>query len=300
MDQAQPNRSCARSGADQVQLNRSSALFARPTMICAFLIAGCAATSYLDPAGPVYQGQFAATVSPAIAAPIATDTLRVVSFNIAFAIEIDSALAVLRNEPSLQRPDVLALQEMDVPGVERIARALQLNYVYFPSGLHPKYDRDFGCAVLSPWPLTEARKMVMPHRARITGLQRVVTVVTLQRGARRLRVYSVHLPSPMGISSASRQDQIDLLVTDASSSPDPVVIAGDFNSEDAGEAFVRAGFVWPTRDLQATTRALGVGFRYDHVIARGLRAAPDPAAGVVLDNRQASDHCPIWAVLLPE
>jgi endonuclease/exonuclease/phosphatase family metal-dependent hydrolase len=266
----------------------------------AFLCAGCTATSYLDAAGPVYSGRFAAAAAQPAAAPSHNTPLRVVSFNIAFAIEIDSALAVLRNEPELQRPDILALQEMDAPSVERIARTLQLDYVYFPSGLHPKYDRDFGCAVLSPWPLTEARKIVMPHRSRITGLQRVVTVVTLQRGAGRWRVYSVHLPSPMGISGTSRRDEIDLLVKDASSSPDPVIIAGDFNSEEAGEAFVGAGFVWPTRDLPATVRALGVGFRYDHVLARGLRPAPDPAAGVVLDNRQASDHCPIWAVLVPE
>ncbi len=267
--------------------------------IVATTLAGCAATSYLDPDGPRYVGQWA-PVDSVRAAPARTAPLRIVSFNIAFAVEIDSALVVLRSEPALQRPDILALQEMDAPGVERIAHALQLNSVYFPSGLHPRYGRDFGCAVLSPWPLVEARKIVLPHRARITGLQRVVTVVTLQRGADRLRVYSVHLPSPMGISAASRRDQIDLLMTDASGSPDPVIIAGDFNTEEAGEAFVRAGFVWPTRDLQATTRAFGVGFRYDHVLARGLRAAPDHAAGVVLDNRHASDHCPIWAVLVPE
>ncbi|HZL85928.1 MAG TPA: endonuclease/exonuclease/phosphatase family protein [Candidatus Krumholzibacteria bacterium] len=266
----------------------------------AFLCAGCAATNYLDAAGPVYRGRFAAAAARPAAAPSPKAPLRVVSFNIAFAIEIDSALAVLRHEPDLQRPDILALQEMDAPSVERIARALQLDYVYFPSGFHPKYDRDFGCAVLSPWPLIEARKIVMPHRSRITGLQRVVTVVTLQRGAGRWRVYSVHLPSPVGISGESRREEIDLLVKDASSSPDPVIIAGDFNSEDAGEAFVRAGFVWPTREIPATVRALGVGFRYDHVLARGLRPAPAPAAGVVLDNRQASDHCPIWAVLVPE
>ena len=259
--------------------------------------AACAtATNYLDPKGPLHE--FRREGEPP-AAPGSTP-IRVVSFNIEHAIEIDGALSVLREVEPLRHPDVLALQEMDAPGTERIARALGMNAVYFPSGVHPKHDRDFGCAVLSPWPLTEARKIVMPHRARITGLQRVVTVVTLQRGGGRWRVYSVHLPSPMGISPTSRREEIDLLVKDASSSPDPVILAGDFNSEEAGEAFVRAGFVWPTRDLPATVRALGVGFRYDHVLARGLRPAPDPAAGVVLDNRQASDHCPIWAVLVPE
>ena len=231
--------------------------------------------------------------------------MRVVSFNIAYAVHIDRALEVLRGNEALRDPDVLALQEMDAPGTERIATALGMNAVYFPSGVHPKYDRDFGCAVLSPWPLENARKLVLPHGARGSGLRRSATVATLVRGTQRIRVYSLHLPSPLAISGGSRREQLRVLAADAATSEDPVLIAGDFNSHGKVAELERAGFAWLTRELGDTTRLrlLGIpitGLSYDHFLAKGLRLAPGvPALGVVADNRDASDHLPIWALLAP-
>src|SRR6185503_2875204 len=112
---------------------------------------GCAsATSYLDPAAPFYA--FRREAEPP-EAPAPGQPLRVVSFNIAYAIEIERAIEVLRGSGPLR-------------GADLIAQALGLNAVYFPSGVHPKHDRDFGCALLSPWPLVEPRKLVLPHGAR--------------------------------------------------------------------------------------------------------------------------------------
>lgn len=252
-------------------------------------VSGCyRAVNYPDPASPVYTGQHARTPPPQ------RQELRVVTFNIAFARQIDAALEVLRAEAALGNPDVLCLQEMDAPGVERIARELGLNYVYFPSALHPKHERDFGCAILSPWPLEEPRKIVLPASSRITGLQRALTVATLRQRDERLRVYSVHLPSPMGISNDARRRQVEMLLADASAAPDPVIVAGDFNSESVGEQFVQAGFAWPTRDAGLSTDFLGFGFSFDHIFSRGLHQVD---AGIVADNRAASDHHPVWAVL---
>jgi len=226
-----------------------------------------------------------------------------VSFNIAYAIEIERAIEVLRASEPLRDPDILALQEMDAPGTERIARALGLNAVYFPSGVHPKHERDFGCAVLSPWPLEEPRKLVLPHGARVSGLRRAAVSATVVRGSQRIRAYSLHLPSPLAISGGSRKEQLRALAADAASAAGPVVIAGDFNSHDTVEELAKAGFAWVTRDVGATARfrLLGVplaGLSYDHVLARGLRPVSGPGAtGVVADNRGASDHRPVWAVL---
>jgi endonuclease/exonuclease/phosphatase family metal-dependent hydrolase len=122
---------------------------------------------------------------------------------------------------------------------------------------------------------------------------------TLLRGSKRLRVYSVHLPSPFGVSGRQRQDEVDILLADAADSPDPVVIAGDLNSHGLGSRFVAGGYLWLTRDVGATAWEMGVlRLAYDHVFAKGLRAAaPGPAVGVVRDNRKASDHRPVWALL---
>jgi endonuclease/exonuclease/phosphatase family metal-dependent hydrolase len=263
---------------------------------------GCArAVSYLDPAGPLH-------LRPRESPPPSGDlprALRVVTFNVAYALEIDRAIEVLRETPALRGADVVALQEMDAPGAERIARALEMSSVYFPSGVHPKYERDFGSAVLSPWPLEEPRKVVLPHGARVSGLRRSAASAVVVRGDERIRVYSVHLPSPLAISGGSRAAQLRALAADAASHDGPVVIAGDFNSHGKVEELARSGFTWVTRDVGDTARfaLLGIplaGLSYDHVLARGLQASREPGSvGVVRDNRGASDHRPVWAVLVP-
>jgi len=264
---------------------------------------GCAsAVNYLEPSGPLYNIPREGTA----AAPTADRPLRVVSFNIAYAIEIDKAIEVLRTSEPLRGTDILALQEMDAPGTERIAKALGMNAVYFPSGVHPKHERDFGCAILSPWPLEEPRKILLPRGARVSGLRRSAVSAVVVRGGQRIRVYSLHLPSPLAISGGSRKQQLRVIAADAASAEGPVVIAGDFNSHGKVEELAKAGFAWVTKDLGDTARLrlLGIplgGLSYDHVLAKGLRPAPGPGAmGIVQDNRGASDHKPVWVVLEPD
>lgn len=258
--------------------------------------AGCAhAVSYLEPAQPAYR--YATTTPaqvPAVRPPPSAAPFRVVSFNIEYALRIEAALEAIAASPSLRRPDVLALQEMDAPGVERMARALGMNAVYFPSGVHPKHRRDFGCALLSPWPLEDPRKLVLPHGARVTGLRRAAVSAVVVRGGLRVRVYSVHLPSPLAVSGGSRREQVRLMVADAEASPDPVVVAGDLNAHDIGREFVKGGFAWPTEHVGPTARWRFGGLGYDHVFARGLSVT---SSGVEPDNRNASDHKPVWALL---
>ncbi len=268
-------------------------------LLCA-VAAGCAhAVNYLDPDTPFYRFRGEERAAPADVPP-----LRVVSFNIEYGIHVDRALEALRASQPLRDPDLLALQEMDAPGVERVARELRLNAVYFPSGVHPKHKRDFGCALLSPWPLEEPRKLVLPHAARGTHLRGSAVSATLVRGEFRARVYCVHLPSPLGVSGGSRREEVQTVIADAdgaAASGLPVVVAGDFNAHGLGEIFERAGWAWPTRDIGATARWTVFGLHYDHVFARGFAdaTAGERSAGVVADNRDASDHKPIWAVLLP-
>jgi len=282
-----------------VSLRRWTATLA----VAASGFACAAAVNYLDPSGPRYLHS---REGPAGPADPAASPLRVVSFNIAYAIEIDQAIEVLRTSEPLRGPDILALQEMDAPGTERIARALGMNAVYFPSGVHPKHERDFGCAVLSPWPLEEPRKILLPHGARVSGLRRSAVSAVVVRGGQRIRAYSLHLPSPLAISGGSRRHQLRVLAEDAASAEGPVVIAGDFNSHGKVGELAKAGFAWVTRDAGDTARLrlLGVGLgglSYDHVLARGLRLVSGPGTmGIVQDNRGASDHKPIWAVLEPD
>jgi len=262
--------------------------------LAAVLVTSCTALNYLDPSGPSYEERFAAT-SPPTPAPDAR--FLAVTFNIAYAVKIDLALELLRESPSMQGFDVLALQEMDVPGTEQLARELGMNALYVPSAVHPKSGRDFGCAILSPWPLVEPGKVVLPVAGFGSGVQRSAVRATVLWGEDRIRVYSLHLPSPLGVTGAARRQQLAVLLADAADSGDPVVIAGDFNSKDVGKQLVAGGYSWPTRDVGTTSKFFFFGMSIDHIFAKGLASPADTAAaGVVQDNLGASDHRPVWTL----
>jgi endonuclease/exonuclease/phosphatase family metal-dependent hydrolase len=254
--------------------------------IAAALLAGCSTTNYTDPAGPLFEGGSSVP-------PPARGELRMVSFNVEYALRIDAAVAGLRTPP-LQGADVVALQEMDAPGVQRIASALGMNYVYFPASVHPRTKRDFGNAILSPWPLDAPRKVLLPHRSLIYNQARTATTARVHVGTRAVQVYSLHFGAPRGTSEGRRRDQADTVIRDAAGVAGPVAILGDVNSRAIGERFVAAGYRWLTADAGPTAGPWAL----DHVFVRGLPGRSE--AGVAREVDDASDHLPVWAVLHPE
>ena len=262
----------------------------RRTLLAALAaaLAACApATNYLDPQGPRFAGNHAGTAAP--------EVLKVVSFNVKFARRVDALVQLLRYEPRLRDADVIALQEMDAEGAACVARDLRLNYVYYPAAVHPADGKDFGNAILSPWPLENDRKIVLPHHNRFRRMQRIAVAADVVVRNRRVRAYSVHLETPGGLSSRRRQEQARVVADDAAEAAGPVVIAGDFNGRSVVEdVFPRAGFLWATRDVGRTISF----FSWDHVVTRGFRVAGCGGVGVVGDNWGASDHRPVWAELV--
>jgi endonuclease/exonuclease/phosphatase family metal-dependent hydrolase len=259
-----------------------------PVPAAALLLAGAAAScapalNYWEPDRPRYAGRHAA--------PDDDPAFRVVTFNVKFAREVDRAARLLREHPELRGADLVALQEMDAEGTERIARALAMDYVYYPAIRHPGTDRDFGNAILSRWPLTDDRKLVLPHHSRFRDMQRIAVSATASTPFGPVRVYSVHLETPGGIAGVNRQRQAAAVIRDAAPYP-RVIVAGDMNSRAVGEVFAWYGFRWVTRDLGSTISV----FAWDHVFVRGLSVAGQ-SAGIVRDNLGASDHLPVWAVL---
>jgi endonuclease/exonuclease/phosphatase family metal-dependent hydrolase len=241
------------------------------------------ALNYVEPDAPRYTGGFAV--------PDDDPAFRVVTFNVKFAREVDRAARLLRENEELRGADLIALQEMDAEGTERIARALSMNYVYYPAIRHPGVGRDFGNAILSRWPLTDDRKLVLPHRSRYRDMQRIAVSATAATPLGPVRVYSVHLETIGGIAAVNRQRQAAAVIRDAARYP-RVILLGDFNSRAVGEVFEWYGFRWVTRDLGSTISF----FAWDHVFVRGLDVVRKKV-GIVRDNQGASDHLPVWAVL---
>jgi endonuclease/exonuclease/phosphatase family metal-dependent hydrolase len=250
------------------------------------------ALNYTDPAGPLYTTAHGHRPGGA-AGP---DVVRIVSFNIQFALEVDRAIEVLRTTPALRGCDLLLLQEMDGPGTERIARALGLNSAFVPGSVHPRYGRDFGNAVLSPWPIEAARKLLLPHESRAIAQRRSAVAATVDVGGRRVRAYSVHVETMLRMSARSRRDQLQAVLDDASAWPGPVVIAGDLNGSDLAKTVEDAGYLRLTRDVHGTMRGWAARWvDFDHVFVRGFGLVAPGGAGVE-DERGASDHRPVWAL----
>ena len=251
---------------------------------------GCSnALNYADPSGPRYVGHFAGID--------ADPALRIVTFNIKFSREIDRAIELFQKNHDLQNPDIIALQEMNNAGVDRIARALGMSYVYYPAAFHPQGSGDFGNALLVKGTIESDHKLILPHTSRLRHMMREAVVADVMVDGIRLRAYSVHLETPFQISSSDRRDQVRAIVQDAAEYRGPVVIAGDFNSRDiVGDGFGAAGFQWVTRDAGHTISF----FSWDHVFVRGLALKAPPRKGIVLNNNGASDHLPVWAEMQPQ
>jgi len=244
--------------------------------------------NYPTPDGPRYAGEPGHSRA---ANRHGADTLRVVSFNIEFSQQVDSAISLLAGESSLRDADVLLLQEVNEQATRRIAEALGLWYVYYPAIFHYRTNRHMGNAVLSRWPVVEDRKIVLPHVSRFVGTQRTATAATVRVGGVLVRVYSTHLGTMGDLAPAARRDQLRAILADAARYP-RVVIGGDMNDTGVGQIAREKGYAWPTERGPATTW-LG---RLDHIFLRGLAAPDRSAAGTVLEARRASDHLPVWAV----
>lgn len=259
------------------------------TVLLTIVLCGCGTVqSYLDPEEPSYVGTHG--IAPAGGAP-----LRVVTFNIKHGVRIPGAIEAFRSHSELKKADVLLLQEMDGPGVESIARALELNYVYFPISVHPLNGRDFGNAILSPWPLDQPRKVFLPHSDGPNGQRRAVVSACVSIDGLLVKIYSVHLGAPVRTQRGERRDQVEALLADAGDSAEPVIIGGDFNTYNLGRMFEAKGFTWVTKSVGRTVAF----WSFDHIFARGLSPTNPHAAGVARDVKGVSDHRPVWATLLP-
>jgi len=267
-------------------LKRSNAAFQRALALVFVLGAtGCLHTqNYMDPAGPRHAG--AVEVGPVVAsAPL---TLHAASFNIEHGQDVDGALRVIHENPELAEADFLLLQEMDAQGTRRIAEALGMGWVYYPATL--RNGRDFGNAVLSRWPIEDDAKILLPHESFFGNTRRTATAVTVRVGEARVRVYSVHLATPLNQGPDERAEQLLRVLEDAEPFP-LVIIGGDLNSGSLPELAVAEGYRWPTREGPRT-----IWFsRVDHILYRGLVPVWFDASGTVMDNEGTSDHLPVWA-----
>jgi endonuclease/exonuclease/phosphatase family metal-dependent hydrolase len=268
--------------------HRGRSAIAPAVFMAAAALSSCAhARNYPSPVGPRYEGRYAV--------PDPDPVLKVVTFNLKWGQRVDRAADLMRETPALRDADIICLQEMDARGVERLARALGYNYVYYPAAYHPRARQDFGNAVLTRFPVREDSKLVLPERHRFRDMQRIAVGVTLDVAGVDVRVYCVHLETMTAIEGPQRRHQVQPLLADAARYP-RVIVIGDFNNRNqVGTLFTRAGYQWLTERIGPTIAL----WSWDHIFARGLTLRAPGRVGVVKDSRGASDHRPVWAELVP-
>lgn len=265
------------------------------------LVAGCTGTK--DP-GPVsrefYLGRFA--TRPDQGQTAAPDSLLIVSYNIAYAKETERAARELLDHPRLNEVDVLLLQEMDAEQSELLARQLGMDYVYAPAYIHARSERRYGTTVLSRWPITASKGLVLPHPNPFSSNHRRAVAADITVGSHQVRVVSVHL-STIVIALEDRLDQVATLIDSLTEPGMPTIIGGDFNTVsspgllDLRQEMRHAGFrqVRLPGGKTAKSRAIDL-INYDLVLDHFFYRDLEAGRSGIADAFTASDHLPIWAV----
>jgi endonuclease/exonuclease/phosphatase family metal-dependent hydrolase len=264
--------------------------------IIALAIAACGSISnYMSPDGPVYIGEYAEEHQ------LFDGTIRVVSYNIKFGKKTDEAIEELKTHKVLRAPDIILLQEMDGDNVEKMARTFDYNYVYYPASVHKRHGKDFGNAVLSRWPITDRRKIILPHKSPFSNQRRTATEARINIAGHEVLAYSVHTET-FWLSREKRLEQADSI---ARSIPDDalyVVVGGDFNTvfamsiRETEEIFARADMIRASDGVGITAEEGPFGLidvELDHVFTRGMTVIDRGKS----EMTKASDHYPVWLTL---
>ena len=239
------------------------------------------------------------------AAPVSR-TLRVLTYNIHHGEGTDGIvdLSRLAQIVTSVQPDLVALQEVD-RRTERAGGVDQLRALARLTGMHAQFGKamdysggSYGVAVLSRWRLVETRNDALPAfpdrepRTALTALLRVDKIWPL------LQFTSTHLDQ--GRDESNRLAQAARLNALPDLEGTQAILAGDINSRPDSEVMKVLETQWTnatTADPSLSTAPDGrPRFRGDYVLVRPTRCWRT-IESKILDDRVASDHRPVLAVL---
>ena len=251
--------------------------------------------NYDQPNEPYYEGHYAAE------APVPGDSFKVVTWNLGFAEQLESAIEALKNTSELQEADILLFQEMDVEGVDLIAQTLRYNYIFYPASIHRRYNQDFGNAVLSKWPIEDYEKILLPGSGSSRKHTRNAVLAKIRIEGHTINAISTHFET-FWIIQRKKSTQAEFLANQIDKDEEIVYIGGDFNSLTNGsvkfleERFNHIGLERLSKNTGHTFEYSGVKLTLDHIFASGVE---NFEAGVWRGS-DASDHFPLWAKITPD
>ncbi|HEY0405149.1 MAG TPA: endonuclease/exonuclease/phosphatase family protein [Pyrinomonadaceae bacterium] len=282
-------------------------------LLCAPLNSRARAQSAADSSPLLETGNAAklqnASASNASASPA---NIKIVSYNIRWrgGDDLRKLIALLRNDAEVGGATIIGLQEVDrnrkrtgnVNTARRMAEELGMYYAWAappPSAKARKpQEEETGVAILSLYPLTDVRRIVLPNEGP-NGRRRVAVGATIRIKDSLLRVYSVHGETRLPVSQKIEALQAvlnDLAQHDKATAS---IVLGDFNTieaeaiRDVTLLFTKAGFTTPFTNNEETWKTFIISLKLDWLWLRNLRAIEHG-----IDRKiSLSDHWPLWTIV---
>ena len=259
-----------------------------------FLLSACQSSkNFSDSKQYLFQGIYS-TSNPEL-----SHYIKVVSWNTNFGDKTDEIIKSLTEIDELENADFILLQELNEVNVDVLAQALKYNYVYFPATIHHQNNKYFGNAILSPWPLSEPQRILLPNNLPDYKQDRIAVRAKALVEDFNIIIYSVHL-GHFWMLPGRGDSQVDVLVDQVGSEAGAVVVGGDFNSWTPRSIAVMDK-LFGEINLHRVSKGAGptkviagvVPLTLDHIFARKLLTSE---TGVWQQN-EISDHAAVWALL---
>lgn len=235
-------------------------------------------------------------------------SVRVITYNIRHAsppskpnvIDIDTIAFVIRK----YKPDIVALQEVDVHTgrsgktlneAQAIAEKLNMHY-YFGKAID--FDGgEYGIAILSKFPLLNTQTFALPS-ANEKAERRALIMATVKLNGKNLMSFAcTHLDAEE--EDDSRLMQIASIDSILSKQKDPVLLAGDLNSEPKSAVIQTLDAKYNRTCLSSCSNSFP-NIKPNKLIDYIAYRKQDPFVTIshqVLDEPYPSDHLPVLAVL---
>ncbi|MBA3480822.1 MAG: endonuclease/exonuclease/phosphatase family protein [Pirellulales bacterium] len=239
-------------------------------------------------------------------APAAARPLRILTYNIHNGAGRDGVYNLQRIADVINaaNPDLVALQEVEQGTTRYPAQHMQLDELAARTGMTGIFGKtlnrlggEYGNGVLinPEFELINTLNHTMPNPA--DGELRKVMEIRLRidddGSDRRVNFFATHMDHT---SSTNRQAQVDFINDLVDDSNIPGVLAGDFNFDDQGPAYVKLLEQW----VDPTAASPGRPNQIDYVVNRGADQWSTVTPGRFIVNAttdDASDHYPLLAVL---
>ena len=251
--------------------------------------------------------------APAISPSKDVSALKIVSYNIRWRSgdQLQQIIQLLKTDPEVGGAAIIGLQEVDrnkkrtanTNTAKLIAEQLGKHYAWAaPPTVKPGEEEETGVAIVSSYPLTDVRPIVLPNPGP-GGRRRVAVGATISIKGKLIRFYSIHAETRISVSR--KLEQFSSVLQDLAGYPPdmPAIVLGDFNTWEPSSVakttnlFQSQKFTTPfPSDRETFVRrilSIPISLKLDWIWLRGLQGTSHG-----IDEKIClSDHWPLWTTV---